>query len=70
MTASQILALVARTEFRPFTKHDWQAFAGCNSDEPLIGENGDYTVVIDGETIEVLDAEGEQFVVSVVDSEF
>ena len=61
MNALEILSLVARTEFRPFTKVDWMLYAGCESAEPFIGENGDYVILIDGETIAVMDDEGEQY---------
>jgi hypothetical protein len=34
-------------EFKPFNEHDWQAFAGCEDDEPLISE-ADVKVELDG----------------------
>lgn len=47
----EALKLVAKTKFRPFDNIDWYAFAGCESDDPFIGEIDDITVVIDGDTI-------------------
>jgi hypothetical protein len=61
MTAIEILRLVATTEFRPFTKTDWMGFAGCESEEPMIGQVGDLTIVVDGELIVVVDEDGEQY---------
>ena len=53
MTKSDIMRLVAQTQFREFTKEDWYAFAGCDSSNPLIAEIDDWTVLIDGETISI-----------------
>jgi hypothetical protein len=57
MTPSQILALVARARFEPFTETDWDAFAGCSSENPLIAEVDHYILIIDGAEIQVTDSE-------------
>ena len=59
LNATEILALIAKTQFSPFTESDWDAFAGCESEAPVIGYNGDFTIVIDGETVNVIHAEDE-----------
>jgi hypothetical protein len=59
LSATEILALIAKTEFSPFTDSDWEAFAGCESKAPVIGYNGDFTIVIDDETVNVIHAEDE-----------
>jgi hypothetical protein len=51
LNVTQALLWVARTEFVPFTDTDWQAWAGCESENPLIGYTPDYIIIIDGETI-------------------
>lgn len=53
------LRLVAFTTMRQFTKEDWNAYAGAESADPLIGTaaNG-WTVVLDGATLYVDDNEG------------
>lgn len=54
LTTTEALRLVARTTFRPFGKADWDSFAGCEGPEPLIGETGDYVLVIDGPTVNII----------------
>jgi hypothetical protein len=51
MNVAQALQLVARTEFRPFDAADFDGFAGVENENAMIGENGDYVIIIDGETI-------------------
>lgn len=58
MNASTALLMVAKTEFRPFTLGDWDAFSGCNSDNPMIGESGNNLIIIDGDEIHIQDDEG------------
>lgn len=38
MTATDVLAMVRMCKFREFTKADWQAFSGCESDHPMIAD--------------------------------
>ena len=46
---------VALAQFRPFTRADWDAFAGCESPDPLIAETQidgvDYIIVADGDQL-------------------
>lgn len=51
---SELLSIIIKTEFEPFTKFDWMAFEGCESDNPLIGYYKDYTIVIDGNIINMV----------------
>ena len=50
-TAAAALKLMAKVQFRPFDDSDWMGWAGCESAEPMIGEIGDITVVLDGDTV-------------------
>jgi hypothetical protein len=59
LSASEAIALIAKTQFSPFTESDWHAFMGCEADEPFIGYNGDYCLVLDGETVNIFHAEDE-----------
>jgi hypothetical protein len=52
MTAAEALLLLARTEMKPFDKGDYMAFGGVSSDNPLIGENGDWLIILDGDELE------------------
>lgn len=40
-------------ELRPFDEEDWFAFAGCESNNPLIAYCRDFTLLVDGTYIEV-----------------
>ena len=57
MIASTALIMVAKTEFHPFTLSDYEAFSGVTSEYPMIGECEDYIIVIDGDVIQITDAE-------------
>ena len=65
MKAFEVLALVARSEFRPMDSYDREAFAGTNSPNPLIhyaDEAGEkYTIILDGDKICLINQDGEEF---------
>lgn len=54
MTREYALVLVATTEMKPFTKADWMAYSGCETENPLIGETDEWVVIVDGNEIEIL----------------
>jgi hypothetical protein len=54
---TELMAIIAKTKFEDFNKNDWYTFAGCQSDKPLIGEYGDFTIVIDGSMVNVVNWE-------------
>lgn len=45
------LLLLAQASLRPFSRSDWNAFAGCESKAPMIGEAGGWLIILDGETL-------------------
>jgi hypothetical protein len=49
--AAEALTAIASVEFRPFDDSDWSAWAGCVSDNPMIGEYGGICVIIDDATV-------------------
>lgn len=51
---SEILALITKMKFEPFSEHDYFAWAGVEGKNPLIAENEEYTIVIDDTIINVL----------------
>lgn len=53
-STAELMVLIAKSQFRPFTEGDWYAFAGCESENPLISEADHYCIVIDGNTVNVL----------------
>jgi hypothetical protein len=57
MNAIAALKLIATTTFKPFDESDWQAFAGCKTDKPMIGESEQYVIVIDGDECTFADYE-------------
>lgn len=58
-TTAQLMSIIARATFRPFTKLDWYSFSGCESANPLIFESDEYTIVIDGNNINMVYHEDE-----------
>jgi hypothetical protein len=57
MNATTALIMVAKTEFKPFTISDYEAFSGVTSEYPMIGEYEDYIIVIDGDVIQITECE-------------
>ena len=53
MTPTQAFALIARSQFRPFTQDDWDCWAGCDSAEPMIAYTDEFTLIIDGDVLQV-----------------
>jgi len=60
MNAATAMKLIAQTEFSPFDKIDFQVYSGVESNDPLIGYNGDWAIVIDGEVV-LFEKEAEWF---------
>lgn len=44
---------MSQIELRPFDEEDWFAFAGCESDNPLIAYCRDFVLVLDGDRAEI-----------------
>lgn len=40
--------------FRKFDKNDWNAFSGCESDQPMIADHDNFVLIVDGDSIEVI----------------
>ena len=56
---AELVVIVANTTFKPFDKVDWYTFAGCESDNPLIGYYNDFCIVLDGNNINIVHPEDE-----------
>ena len=54
MTRETALALIATTKFAPFTKADFMAFGGVETENPLIGESDEWLIIIDGNLVDFL----------------
>lgn len=65
MKASAVFALLAQAQFREFTQSDWDCYAGCESAWPKIADIHEFTLIIDGDVLQVLNVEkGEYWQVS------
>ena len=65
MTAAEVLLLIAKSEFHPFSDADMECFGGVESDDAMIGYNVvidddeiQYTIIIDGNRICLIDSYG------------
>jgi hypothetical protein len=54
LSLNEALKLIALTKFSAFSEEDFYAFSGAESEDPVIGYNGEFTIVIDGETINII----------------
>jgi len=50
----EALKLLAHATMRPFTKDDWYSFNGCETKDPMIGEFGEWILVLDGATLNII----------------
>lgn len=60
LSAAEILRLVANADFRPFTQSDFRSFAGVETANPLISEIEEFIVILDGDTVCVLNEDGDE----------
>jgi hypothetical protein len=58
-TQAELFSLIAKTEFKPLDAVERQTWAGCESENPLIGYNGEFAIIIDGENITISHGEDE-----------
>jgi len=54
LNSTEAFRLIATTQFRPFTKGDYECFAGVETAEPMYGENGDYALILDGTVVNII----------------
>lgn len=50
----EALHMLATTGMRPFTKEDWLGFSGCETKYPMIGEDGNFILVLDGSVLNII----------------
>jgi hypothetical protein len=58
LTFAEALNLIATLTFRPFSESDYWGFAGVESENPMIAENDEFYVILDGETVGFLSMNG------------
>ena len=55
MSAEEAMMILVRTEMRPFSLEDYDAYAGVSVMDPMIGEWFNYIVILDGNELEIQD---------------
>jgi len=58
-TKAEMLILIAKSQFDSFTEADWWSFAGCETKDPLICQTEEYSIVIDGNNVNMVYHEDE-----------
>lgn len=58
LTAAMVLRLIAKTEFDVMAELDRDCYGGVEAADPLIGYSADYTIILDGNRVCLIDAEG------------
>ena len=53
-TAKELLKIISKTKFEDFTESDWNSFLGCESETPRIGYHEEFTIVLDGDVINMV----------------
>lgn len=56
---TEALILIAKTQFSPFTEADYVSFAGVESETPYIAETDDFIIILDGNMVQFMNAEGD-----------
>jgi hypothetical protein len=62
ITQADVLRLVATSPFRKFIQLDYDCFAGVESANPMISENDEFVLVLDGNVVSYFDYDGENLV--------
>lgn len=65
----EALKAIAKSEFRPFSKNDWDSYSGCKSAEPLISEFEEFVIVIDNDEVYFEDEAGDYILFSLEELE-
>jgi len=52
--SAELMTIIATSKFRPFDKYDYMAFSGAISENPLIAETDEYTIVLDGHIVNMV----------------
>ena len=55
-----ILLTIAKLDWQPFDNLDWNCFAGCRTENPMIAHDDDATYVIDGASLSIYTEDGEE----------
>jgi predicted RNA-binding protein len=58
ITQADVFRLVATSPFRKFVKLDYECFAGVESANPMISENDEFVLVLDGNVVSYFDYDG------------
>jgi hypothetical protein len=64
MDTVEALMLVASLKLEPFDKSDYMSYSGVTSKNPMIAYTDDYTVIVDGDEIEIIGDEGETVILA------
>lgn len=56
----KLIHFLGRLTFRPMTGNDFRAFGGVESADPMIAEQDDITVILDGSVVILVDGEGSE----------
>ena len=58
LTLVEALNLVATLSFRPFDESDDYSFPGVETETPMIAENDEFVVILDGDRVEFISMNG------------
>lgn len=58
LTSAMVLQLIAKTEFVEMTELDRDCYGGVEAADAMIGESSDYTIILDGNRVCLIDCEG------------
>lgn len=58
LTAAMVLRLIAKAEFTAMTELDRECYGGVEAADALISDSCDFTIILDGNRVCLIDAEG------------
>jgi len=70
MYATEALILVAKSTFTPMDEFDRECFSGVESEEALISHGDEFSVILDGTKICVINHDGEESIFEVGENIF
>ena len=55
LSVETVVEILARNPLQSFHEYDWEYFAGCDSNNPMIAYEENLAIILDGKSISVID---------------
>jgi len=59
VTPDLVVEILSRNPLQPFNEADWNAFCGCETENPRIAYEENLVIILDGDVVQVIDYDSE-----------